>query len=207
MAGAFSLNGYSFARCAELVRDWLDVTSIHEYQDSGRSFNENNNNTETIFQIRIEGIKQSDFLKFKMHFDDARFSETFSFTDKHSVTYTNCRYKKFALNYNAHKSWDYTLEAEIAIDASVIVPVNLDGSISGIDLIYTWDLNGNTTDSLVIEYTNATDISKPANWTTQAKSAGSTTHTFAGVVELGNTYFGRVKFANGVYSTMVKDSA
>lgn len=88
------------------VKDWEKVTSKHEYQDGGKSFNSSNDDAPQYFEWEFRGLSAAEAAVFDAHFNSAR-GELFDFpfTDKDGTFYdTGTRYLKYDGSHADHKS-------------------------------------------------------------------------------------------------------
>lgn len=89
-----------------LPRDWASITDVFEYEDGGMDFNRRSSNPPYIWRIVFRPMSASDAQQFDDFWEGVGINETFSFTDKNSVTHTNVRVKEYSRTHEAHKSWE-----------------------------------------------------------------------------------------------------
>lgn len=72
------------------ILEFDKITASHEYQDSGKSFNENADTAPRMWTFEFDGLTQAEANLFDAWYYDNREANSFSFTDKLGTVHTTC---------------------------------------------------------------------------------------------------------------------
>jgi hypothetical protein len=114
---------YYWTHYKAFVLDWEAVTRDHTYEDGTKSFNELADYAPRRWDLIYTGVDQTDLAVFEAHFNEKRYSRTFTFIDKEGNTRPDVRYESFSSTHNMHKSWDNTVTITLVeYDDSNVIP-------------------------------------------------------------------------------------
>lgn len=103
-----------WARFDDEPQPWASVTSVHEYEDRGRSFNVATDTPPQFWEIEFNGLTKEEAEIFDAFNSAARMDRTFSLIDKYGETHTGVRIVEYARSHEGHKSWSKSVRFRLA---------------------------------------------------------------------------------------------
>jgi hypothetical protein len=111
MASAFPFNAGNCTHYFKAQKGWKEVTDIHTYEDFGASANEYSDTAPQRWQLEFKYYTDQPagaalLAAFDAHWDEARLSDEFQFTEKDGTIIPNVSYEdEPEWSHEANKSW------------------------------------------------------------------------------------------------------
>lgn len=128
---------YDWAHYKAQVSDWKAVTREHVYEDGTKTFNELADYAPQRWTLRYSGMTDTERAVFDAHFEEKKFSNTFTFIDKLGYTHPDCYYESYLSSHDGHRSWSNQVEITIVqYDASNVTNTTTGALYYGADALF-----------------------------------------------------------------------